>query len=122
MPECQRLFTTFLLNNAFYAAAMKRVPSSNNLGLDTLSTDQLQSLQRALDHDKNAREAISTLYEKHKKMHDTCDAFEELIGFREEHFVLEQHQHQDMDNGKTSIAETRQFIRESTAFLIAISQ
>ncbi|KAG9604309.1 hypothetical protein KCU77_g1390, partial [Aureobasidium melanogenum] len=120
IPECKSLLTTIMLNNAFHIATIQRVPPSSDL--DILSVEQLQSLQWALYHDQNARKAISILYEKHKKIHDTCNAFEELINFREEQFVLEPHQQQDMDNGKTSIAETRQFIRDSAALLITISQ
>ncbi|KAG9568750.1 hypothetical protein KCU71_g554, partial [Aureobasidium melanogenum] len=107
--ECQHICESIFVHQALCAVRINRLPPTNDLG--QVSAEQLQSLHRALEHDDMARETTWKVYEMHKRIHAACDAFEELVAFREEHFVLAQPEQQTLEVGKTSIATVRHFAR-----------
>lgn len=120
VPELTLVRKTISFHQACYVVRTKNLPSTIDLG--QLSAEQLQSFHEALDHDNKAAEATWTLYDMHKKMTASENAFEKLIAFREEHFVLEESEQQLFDERKTSIADGRLYIRETAHALMKIRE
>ncbi|KAH0035113.1 hypothetical protein KCU78_g2107, partial [Aureobasidium melanogenum] len=120
VPELTLVRKTISFHQACYVVRTKNLPSTIDLG--QLSAEQLQSFHEALDHDNKAGEATWKLYDMHKKMTASENAFEKLIAFREEHFVLEEPEQQLFDERKTSIADGRLYIRETAHALMKIRE
>lgn len=97
---------TYVFHQAFYAAIIKGIPST--FDLDQCSVEQLQTLHQALEHDSKAGQATWKIYETQTKMHETYDAVERYIAFREEYFILEQSEQDRLDEVKIAIAAGRQ--------------
>ncbi|KEQ62425.1 uncharacterized protein M437DRAFT_66293 [Aureobasidium melanogenum CBS 110374] len=109
-PKYRRLCRKMISYQANYIVNIKRIPSTIDLG--QLSADQLELLRRALDQENKAGEATWKVYEIQKKMCAAYDAAEELIIFREEHFILQESEQQYLDKGKTAIASRRSECRK----------
>lgn len=98
----------------------KDIPST--LDLSQTSAEQLQSFHEALKHETRAGEATLKLYDLHKKMNAYHNSLEKFIGFREEHWVLDESEQQRLDGGKTSTAICRTYIRNIGLLLIQARQ
>lgn len=88
---------------------LPQVAPSINHGHE-LST-QLQELETAMWHDTQAGQAAWTLYETQKKLIASCNAFEKLITFRMEHFVLTKGDQYELQLGILSLDTARRFLR-----------
>ncbi|KAG9699299.1 hypothetical protein KCU95_g5409, partial [Aureobasidium melanogenum] len=103
--EITRLRQAIFFHYAIYAVKIKNLPSTVDLG--QFSAEQLQSFHQALEHEQKAGEATWQLYEGQNKVNTCQDTLKKFIAFREEYFVLEASEQQQLDQGKTAIAVGR---------------
>ena len=108
ITECHRLRIKIRQHQNPYIGYLKWLPSI--IDSDDLPT-QLQELDRAMLHDQKAAEATWALYETQKKLIASCNAFEELITFRMEHFVLTAGDQEEIQLGMLSLTVARRFLR-----------
>jgi len=106
--ECYRLRRKICHHQAWCNGYLRWLPSI--IERDDLPT-QLQELDAAMSHDQKAGEATWTLYETQKKLIRSCNAFEELITFRMEYFVLTKGDHDEIQLGMLTLASARHFLR-----------
>jgi hypothetical protein len=108
--ECERLRWKIHERQFWYSMCLMSTPPTSDLA--HITTGQLNSLEQAFIEDQKAGEATWALYETQKKMIESCNAFEEVLTFRVEHFILDHADEQEIEEEMVSLSATRRYIRE----------
>lgn len=109
VAECQRYHKLMLQYQDFYRMRIGSVPLTLESG--QLCTQQLGSLNIAMEHDKAAGEAVWALYETQKKLCELCNCLEYTITFLTQNFVCENEDDLQDTFGKLNIAKVRDYLR-----------
>lgn len=108
--KCARLFEEYSRHQIQHAMRVALLPST--IDYSQLSTVQLDILTQATSYDQKAGKANWALYEAQRRAIECCNAFEEMVTFCLEHFILCEAQEQELRDEIISLALSRRYLRE----------